>query len=113
MDDKTQNKSWAKTLELYDSLLKNGWPHVPGFRNLVATLASSQEAWGLTAFTSHETLIVSPYTRYPDKLDERHVSVHTLSDGTVRIEKIPAVLTVISAKCGPCHYTVPRQRFAN
>jgi hypothetical protein len=31
-------------------------------------------------------LIISPYTRYPDWFDGRHVRLHPLRDGRVRVE---------------------------
>jgi hypothetical protein len=66
-----------------------GWSHIPGFRNLVSALSMSEEASGLTVVTSHETLVVSPYTKYPDWFEGRHIRVHPLSNGTVRIDKVP------------------------
>jgi hypothetical protein len=36
---------------------------------------------------SHETLIISPYGRYPDWFEGRRVVLHPLADGTVKIER--------------------------
>lgn len=90
--------SWSNALAFYDSLSGPGWSHIPAFRNLVALVANSESAQGLTAITSHETLTVSPYTRYPDWFDGRRVQLHPLADGTVRItrysERPPEVATL-------------------
>jgi hypothetical protein len=83
------NESWVKALAVYDDLVAAGWDHIVAFRDLVRALGASTEASGLTAITSHETLIVSPYTRYPDWFEGRHVRVHPLKDGTIRIDKVP------------------------
>jgi hypothetical protein len=83
------NESWTAALTLYDSLIEAGWQHIPRFRELVRALSTSQEASDLTAVTSHETLILSPYTRYPDWFEGRHVRVHPLTDGTIRIDRVP------------------------
>ena len=89
MSDGPANASWAQALARYDSLVEYGWRHIPPFRQLVSELSRCAEASGLTAVTSHETLIVSPYTRYPDWFEGRHVRVHPLTDGNVRIDKVP------------------------
>ena len=89
MSDEPTNGSWVEVLSVYDSFVEPGWQHIPPFRDVVAALGASAEASGLTAITSHETLIVSPYTRYPDWFQGRHVRVHPLRDGTVRIDKVP------------------------
>jgi hypothetical protein len=89
MSDPPTNGSWAQALARYDSLVKHGWRHIPPFRDLVSELSRCEEASGLTAVTSHETLIVSPYARYPDWFEGRHVRVHPLVDGTVRIDTVP------------------------
>jgi len=56
---------------------------------MVAELSRCAEVSGLTAVTSHETLILSPYTRYPEWFEGRHVRIHPLVDGAVRIDKVP------------------------
>jgi hypothetical protein len=89
MGDEAINTSWAKALAVYDWLIENGWPHIPAFRALVVEISRLDETSGLTAVTSHETLIVSPYTAYPDWLEGRHVRLHPLRDGTVRVDKVP------------------------
>jgi hypothetical protein len=81
--------NWTEALALYDRLVESGWRHIPPFRELVRALSLSEEAAGLTAVTSHETLIVSPYTRYPDWFEGRHIRVHPLTDGTIRIDRVP------------------------
>jgi hypothetical protein len=80
---------WTRAIALYDSLIEAGWHHIRPFRELVRALGNSAEALGLTAVTSHETLIVSPYTRYPDWFEGRHVRVHPLKDGTIRVDRVP------------------------
>ena len=82
--------SWAKALALYDSLTGPEWGHIRPFRELVQLLSGSDAARGLSAVTSHETLRISPYTRYPDVVDGRHVRVQPLPDGTIRVERVPA-----------------------
>jgi hypothetical protein len=32
---------------------------------------------------------VSPYTRYPDWFEGRHLRLHPLPDGTIRIDRFP------------------------
>jgi hypothetical protein len=81
--------SWTEALALYDRLVEAGWQHIRPFRQLVSELSLSDEASGLTAVTSHETLIVSPYTRYPDWFEGRHVRVLPLTNGTIRIDRVP------------------------
>ena len=98
------NESWERALALYDSLSGENWRYIPAFRGLVAVLAESKEAAGLTAVTSHATLIVSPYTTYPDWFDGRHVELHPLSDGMVRLSRHPARFDAQPRKRGrfPC-----------
>ena len=74
------NGSWSHALAVYDSLDGSGWRHIPAFRSLVVALSTAPEASGLTAVTSHETLIVSPYTRYPDWFEGRHVPMSQALD---------------------------------
>jgi hypothetical protein len=83
------NESWSRALAFYDALEGPQWEHIRLFRDLVAELARSTEAAGLTAVTSHETLTVSPYTRYPDWFEGRHVRLHPLSNGQVQISQYP------------------------
>lgn len=83
------NESWIRALALYDSLNEVHWKHIRPFRDVVAELGRSAEAAGLTAVTSHETLIISPYTCYPDWFDGRHVRLHPLSNGQVQIWRYP------------------------
>lgn len=87
MAEPQPNESWPRALSFYESHTGNQWQHIPRFRELVLSISRSPKTAGLTAFTSHETLIVSPYTR--DWLEGRHVRLHPLSDGRVRIEKWP------------------------
>jgi hypothetical protein len=81
------NESWTNALALYASLTGERWSYIAAFRDLVERIAQSKEALGLTAVTSHATLIVSPYTCYPDWFDGRHVELEPLSDGTVRVSR--------------------------
>ena len=83
------NDSWTQALARYDGLVGTGWGHIPAFRGLVQALSTSDQASGLTAVTSHETLIVSPYTQYPDWFEGRHVRIHPLTDGRIRIDRVP------------------------
>jgi hypothetical protein len=83
------NDSWSAALSFYDSLTGPGWGHISAFRKLVATIGGSAEASGLTAVTSHETLTLSPYTRYPDWFEGRHLRLHPLPSGAVRIDRYP------------------------
>lgn len=89
ISNESTNQSWSHALAVYDSLVSHGWRHVVEFRNLVFEISRSEEASGLTAFTSHETLIVSPYTLTPDAFDGRHLRLHPLTDGQVRIDNYP------------------------
>ena len=89
MASEPTNSSWDEALSLYDSLEGPGWRHIPPFRDLVAAIGHLPEASGLTAITSHETLIVSPYTRYPDWFEGRHLRLHPLPDGRIRIDRFP------------------------
>jgi hypothetical protein len=104
------NDSWKEAVALYDSLIESGWQHIRPFRELVQALANSGEASGLTALTSHETLIISPYTRYPDWFEGRHVRVHPLKDGTIRIDRVPqrydrhpTETWTLPLECAPAH----------
>jgi hypothetical protein len=81
------NAKWLDALQFYDGLQADGWPHIAAFRELVAQISVSPTAVGLTAVASHEVLLISPYTRYPDWFDGRHVKLHPLTDGTVRLER--------------------------
>jgi len=89
MIDDAPNASWRTALAFYDSLAGPNWAHIPGFRKLLWTVSRSPSAAGLTAVTSHETLIVSPYSRYPDWFEGRHLRLHPLTDGSVRIDNCP------------------------
>lgn len=77
--------SWNKTLLFYASLTGIDWQHTPEFRELVSRIVASPQARGLTAITFHETLTVSPYTRYPDWLDGRRLELYRLADGRIRV----------------------------
>jgi hypothetical protein len=44
---------------------------------------------GLTAVTSHEVLTISPYSRYPDWFTGRHIKLHPLPDGKMRVDRCP------------------------
>jgi hypothetical protein len=83
------NPSWHEALARYDSLVGAGWEHIPGFRALVLDLGSSAEAAGLTAVTSQDALVISPYTCAPDWFEGRHVRLRPLIDGGVRIDWHP------------------------
>ena len=89
MTSEPTNSSWSEALSRYDSLGGPAWRHIPPFRELVAGIGRLPEASGLTAITSHETLTVSPYTRYPDWFEGRHHRLHPLVDGRVRIDRFP------------------------
>ena len=89
MDEEFTNDSWRQALARYDSLVGPHWQHLRRFRDLVAAIGRSADASGLTAVTSHETLMISPYTRYPDWFEGRHLRVHPMSDETVRVYKFP------------------------
>lgn len=80
-------RGWDRALSFYDSLSGPQWAHIPPFRALVYAIAASEHARHLTAITSHEVLTISPYTRYPDWFDGRHVQLYPLPDGTVRVVK--------------------------
>lgn len=80
-----QAERWAHALALYDRLAEAGWAHIPAFRRMVAELSTMPAAARLTAITSHEILTISPYTRYPDWFEGRHVRLEPLSDGRVHI----------------------------
>jgi len=90
MNEELANDSWRHALAFYDTLQGPQWGHIPGFRRLVSAIGRSVEARGLTAVTSHEILLVSPYTKYPDWFDGRHVRLVPLADGQVRVERYPA-----------------------
>jgi hypothetical protein len=79
-------RTWTEALAFYDSLVAAGWEHIRAFREFVASISRLDEAAGLTPVTSHEMLIISPYTRYPDWFDGRHVRLHPLRDAMVRVE---------------------------
>jgi len=89
MDDEFTNDSWRQVIAMYDSLVDPQWQYIRRFRDLIAAIGRSAEATGLTAVTSHETLMISPYTRYPDWFEGRHLRLHPMSDGTVRVHKFP------------------------
>lgn len=76
---------WQRALALYDSLTGPDWAHIPKFRALVCAISGAPEARGLTAVTSHESLLVSPYARYPDWFEGRRVALYPLADGRVRV----------------------------
>ena len=83
------NSSWSAALSLYDSLSGPQWQHILAFRELVSKIGGSTEASGLTAVTSHETLIISPYAVYPDWFEGRHLRLHPLPSGEVRMDRYP------------------------
>ena len=88
-DRELTNPSWQDALRRYDSLVGPGWEHIPAFRALVLDLGSCAEAAGLTAVTSMDELLISPYTRSPDWYEGRHVRLRPLKDGGVRIDWRP------------------------
>lgn len=92
MTNEPTNSSWSEALSRYDALCGPGWRHIPPFREFVAAIGLLSEASGLTAITSHETLVVSPYMRYPDWFEGRHLRLHPLVDGRVRIDRVPAFI---------------------
>jgi len=82
-------QSWTNALWRYDSLIEAGWTHVRPFRALVEVLGRSPETSGLTAVTSHETLLISPFIRYPEWFDRRHVRLTPLHTGAVQVSRHP------------------------
>ncbi len=85
MAGESSRNSWDNAVSFYDGLTGPGWAHIPAFRALVSALASSEEARGLTAITSHEVLTISPYTSYPDWFEGRRLQLHPRPDETVVI----------------------------
>jgi hypothetical protein len=79
------NESWRQVLSLYDDLDGPSWKHIKSFRELVAKLGSSPQASGLTAVKSHETLLISPYSQYPDWFEGRNLRVIPRPDGQVEV----------------------------
>jgi hypothetical protein len=77
--------SWRQALDLYDSLIAAEWTFIPRFREFVVMLSNSDACSGLYAYTSHEELIISPYTRWPDWNEGRCVEILPHSDGTVTV----------------------------
>lgn len=113
MTSKPTNSSWSKALSRYDSLRGPGWRHIPPFRELVAAIGRLPEASGLTAITSHETLLVSPYTRYPDWFEGRHLRLHPLVDGRIRIDLFPACIDQQPAETWTLSLEEARERIAS
>lgn len=89
MNSQAWTDSWRSALGFYDGLIGNGWEHIPEFRNLVANIADSKAARGLTAVTSHDVLTVSPYTTHPDWFDGRRIVLTPMPIGLVRIDHYP------------------------
>jgi hypothetical protein len=88
MSERAANDSWMRALGFYESLAReSGWTHIRAFIEFVAVLGRSREAAGLTAITSHETLSVSPYTRYPDWFEGRRVVLHPNPNGTLLLSR--------------------------
>lgn len=81
------NDSWKAALATYESLEEHGWRHIKRFRQLVEEISRSPYAAGLNAVTSQGTLIISPYSCFPDWLKGRHVRLQQLNDGRVCIDR--------------------------
>jgi hypothetical protein len=80
-------------LDLYQSLIDSGWDFIIPFREFVKRVGVSREAAGLTVYTSHETLIFSPYSTYPDWLKEPRVLVRPLKNGQIEVMLSPNFYT--------------------
>lgn len=90
MDDQSTNtvawdEAWEAALRRYDDLGTTDFPFLIPMRNLVAQLRTADDLRGLFAITSHATLIISPYSRYPDWFEGRRVVVEATSANTVRV----------------------------
>lgn len=86
MVTRTWDQSWQKALALYRSFDRPSLAYLRRFEDIVAQLASSKEVRGLYAITSHETLIITPYS-YPDFMNKRRVCASPLPTDDVEISR--------------------------
>lgn len=89
MDDQFTNtiawdEAWDAALQRYDDLAKNDFAFLIPMRSLVTQLRTAEDLRGLFAITSHATLIISPYSCYPDWFEGRRVVVEAISERKVR-----------------------------
>lgn len=90
MDDQSTNtvpwdEAWEFALRRLDDLCTTAFPFLVPMRNLVAQLQTADDLRGLFAITSHATLIISPYSHYPDWFNGRRVVIEAKSANIVRV----------------------------
>ncbi len=89
MADRADTFGWDRALERYDDLIRDGWLHLAPMRQLIFELQVAEETRGLTAVTSMDRLLLSPYTCYPDWFEGRHVLIAPLWSGKVQVSWHP------------------------
>jgi len=73
-------------MSLYQSLVQYGWKHIPSFMELLPAIKNCSEELSLTPVTSHEQLLLSKYSEYPQFFDMEHIVIHPQVNDKVLVE---------------------------
>ena len=73
-------------MSLYESLVHDGWKHIPAFMELLPEIQNCSEKLSLTPVTSHEQLLLSKYSEYTDFFDMEHIVIHPQLNDKVLVE---------------------------
>lgn len=95
-------ESWDVALEFYRTLTNHGpqWSHIPRFSEFVSDLSQYDEIKWLHAVTSHENLIVSPFSSGSDVLVGRRVVLHPTVNGDIEIScYLHGAISTVEYKC--------------
>lgn len=92
------DETWSEALQRFDRHVAY-CPAVASVRDVIATLKGMPEVRGLFAVPSMLTLLITPYSCYPDFFDGRRITIDADGDAvTVRyfrngFDKLPAKYT--------------------
>jgi hypothetical protein len=80
-------ESWTYALRHYASLAQTefAWEGIGAYRQLVAQVAESTYSERLYALRSHDFLVISPASGWPQRASRSSVTVRPSSDGLVRL----------------------------
>ena len=79
------DESWQLALSRYEARVADGFHRLNCLLRVVRQLHSAQEIRGLFAITSHDDLLISPYSCYPDWFNGRRIDAAALPSHHVRV----------------------------
>ncbi len=78
--------SWDRVIRLYRSLEQYGWTYIPAFTKLLPEIKSRAVELNLIPVTTHERLLLSRSSEYPDFFENEHIVLCPQENETVVIE---------------------------